>query len=182
MYQAKNPSSSIDYDHAHELEMAQLTAENHGDAYRLLSQPNFCRLELVKVIRRHHSDLSEMEAEVVAQKVLVQWQADRSESAVDWVRSNPSALVDQLSQLAFENGLVATHAEILADGTIDLRFGEVAVSFDRYISATIDPEGASVDVGGFIDDYRSDIQIDDVPLNKPLPRHFRIAVDGILKA
>jgi hypothetical protein len=169
------------YDHAHELEMALLTAENHGDAYRLLSQPNLCRIELVKIIRRHHPEIKDMEAEVIAHKVLSQWQVDRSESATAWVKANPSTLVDQLSQLAHENGLVATHSETLADGTIDLRFGQGGCDFDRYISATIDPEGASLDVGGFIGDYRSGIQIEDVPLDKHLPRRFQIAVDEILK-
>lgn len=64
-----------------ELQSALLTAENHGDAYRLLHHPDCCRAELRKVIANHHPEVSDIEAKTIVETVLTQWLADKAESA-----------------------------------------------------------------------------------------------------
>lgn len=164
-----------------ELQSALLTAENHGDAYRLLHHPDFCRAELRKVIAKHHPEVNDVEQETIAQAVLLQWLADKAESAEAKVSASTLLLVNRFAVLAYSNCLIATDYDVLADGTIHLRFGEGGCKFDRYASATIDDGGADIDVGGFIGDCPAGIQLQQLPLAKPLPRDFVIAASNILK-
>lgn len=164
-----------------ELQSALLTAENHGDAYRLLHHPDFCRTELRKVIAKHHPEVNDIEAEVVAQTVVLQWLADKAKSAEAEVSATSLLVVHRLADLAYSNNLTATDYSVLAGGTIHLRFGEGGFKFDRHISVKIDDEGADIDIGGAIGDYPAGVQLQQLPLKNPLPRAFTIAAEHILK-
>lgn len=164
-----------------ELQSALLTAENHGDAYRLLHHPDLCRAELRRAISKHHPEVNDMEQEVIAQAVLSQWLADKAETAAASISALLSIPVNQLAAIAERYRLTPTDYNVLADGTIHLRFGEGGCKFDRYISVTIDDEGADIDIGGFIGDCRAGAQIEGLNPNSLLPRQFTIAAEHILK-
>lgn len=166
------------------MQNAHLTAENHGKAHELQREPRACRAEIRKVVLQHHSDVSADEAETIAEVVLAQWQADRSEYAALQVAQSPLTLVKQMADIAQTHELIVTDYSVLADGTVDIRFGEGGCDFDRYINLTLDDEGADLDVGGFINDLRAGIQIGGVPSNSKrysLPNAFVVAVNQILK-
>jgi hypothetical protein len=64
-----------------EMENALLTAENHGDAYRLLGDDGDgsntqARCELAREIIKHHPGLSKADRHTVATAVIAKWIAD----------------------------------------------------------------------------------------------------------